>query len=110
MSETRFNLNAFAAKWLRTSHRNLAVTRSCGSRRLRSQPQHNEIVQVRSGASRPFVRFGRPCRTKSPEACGTDFVAARKRCSMGRCAPNDVTELRIVAAMLELPAWTKRRP
>jgi len=84
MSETRFNLNAFAAKWLRTSRGNLAVTRSCASRRLRSQPQHDEIFQVRSGASRPFLRFGflrfgRPCRTRSPEACGMDFVAARNK-------------------------------
>jgi hypothetical protein len=27
MSETRFNLNAFAAKWLRTSRENLPLTR-----------------------------------------------------------------------------------
>src|SRR5215203_1472444 len=58
-------------------------------------------IQVRSGVSRPFLRFGRPCRTRSPQACGMDLVATRKRCSTGRGTTNDVTDLRIVAAMLD---------
>jgi protein-L-isoaspartate(D-aspartate) O-methyltransferase len=63
-----------------------------------------------SGARLQTLRFLGACRTKAPDCAGlrgeermTDFVEARRMMVEGQVRTYDVTDLRVLAAMLEVP-------